>query len=74
MPNTTFDRAIVPASVYFTLHRGRDCYWIHCLLCGKRWQCPEYPYASGYYLILRDHLLEHGLDIYKLLSFTVVTA
>lgn len=73
MPQTAFDRAVLPADVYYTLHRDRDAYIVHCLLCGRSWQCPEYPYASGYYEPLRLHLLEHGISVYKLLAFGAVT-
>lgn len=73
MPINTFDHAVIPAEVYFTLHRGRDAYFVHCLRCNRCWQCPEHPYASGYYEPLRLHLLEHGIDVYKLLAFAPVT-
>lgn len=69
MPDTAFDRAVVPASVHFTLHRGQDHYVIHCLLCNVSWRCPCHPYSSGYYLPLQEHLLSHGIIVYKLLSF-----
>lgn len=71
MPVTAFDRAVVPASVYFTLHRNREGYVIHCLICNKSWQCPEFPYASGYYEPLKLHLFDHNINVYKLLSFAV---
>lgn len=69
MPDTSLVRAIVPASVHFTLHRGRERYLIHCLRCNRHWECDEHPYSAGYYVPLIDHLLSHGIIVYKLLSF-----